>query len=76
MNINASVNTLWKVTATVQSKDNPPIESVWQKEGDQIGVMLSVSQLFAHDNNEDAASPWYPELLSIKIEKVSAREPE
>lgn len=62
---------MWKVTATVQAKDNPPVDMVWQPEGDQLGVILSVSQLFAHDNREDSSSPFYPELLAIKIEKVN-----
>ena len=60
----------WKVTATVQAKGNDPVDMVWQREGDQMGVIVSVSQLFAHENNEDPSSEFYPELLAIKIERV------
>lgn len=58
---------MWKVTATVQAKGNDPVEMVWQKDGDKMGVMVCVSQLFAH---EDKNQKYTPELLAIKIEKV------
>lgn len=61
----------WKVTATVQAKGNDPVDMVWQREGDQMGVIMSVSQLFAHDNQDSEENPFiYPELLAIKIERV------
>jgi hypothetical protein len=66
----------WKVTATVQSRMvdsegkrvNEPAEMVWQRAGSEIGVMMSVAQNFEHDKDSD---PFAPELLAIKIERVT-----
>lgn len=64
----------WKVTATVQAKGNPPVDMVWQKEGSEMGAMVSVAQLFKHDeeylSEENNIVP-FPELLAVKIEKVA-----
>lgn len=63
----------WRVIATVQSKGNDPVEIKWLREGSEMAVMTSVAQLFGHDEDyhaeENSVVP-FPELLSIKIEKV------
>lgn len=34
-----------KVTATIQAPDNDPVEMVWAKDTDAMGVMLCMAQL-------------------------------
>ena len=60
---------MWKVTATVQATGNAPVDMVWQKDGNEIDAMLCVAQLFQHNNGE--RDEFFPELLAIKIERVS-----
>ena len=61
---------MWKVTATLQAKGNEPVEMVWQKNGDELGAVMCVTQLFRHENDKDDSSIPFPELLAIKIERV------
>jgi hypothetical protein len=59
---------MWKVTATLKSPGNAPVDMVWQREGTEMGAIVSVSQLFEHDTKDKGQ--YTPALLAIKIEKV------
>lgn len=59
---------MWKVTATLQAEGNAPVDMVWQRAGSQVGAIMSVAQLFEHENNDKG--DFLPVLLAIKIEKV------
>jgi hypothetical protein len=54
-----------KVTATVQADGNGPVDMVWSKDTDELGVMLCVSQLLQHARRE---APFDPRFLAITIE--------
>lgn len=60
----------WKVTATLKAAGNDAVDMQWQHEGTEMGAISCVSQLFLHDSDDDG-SPFHPELLAIKIEKVA-----
>lgn len=54
-----------KVTTTQQSPHSEPVEIVWSKDTDEVGVMLCVAQLLRHAKDE---APWAPRVLDIRIE--------
>lgn len=55
-----------KVTAKLQAAGNDPVDVVWSKKQDDLGVIICVSQLLEQARGQE---PWNPELLSITIEK-------
>lgn len=54
-----------KVIAKQQAGHNEPVEIVWCPDGDDLGVMLSVTQILRHAKED---SPWSPKVLEIRIE--------
>lgn len=55
-----------KVIAKMQGpNESEPVDMVWAKDTDDLGVMLAVAQLLDHIKD---VSPWSPLLLEIRIE--------
>lgn len=56
---------MFKVTATLQSGDNVPVDVVWSKSTDALGVVLCVSQILSKDKADEPFP--YPDVLAITI---------
>lgn len=52
-----------KVTATIQSPPNAPVEMTWCKDGNEVDVLMSVAQILRH-----AQDPEPFQTLAISIE--------
>lgn len=53
-----------KVTTTIQSPPNAPVEMTWCKDGNEVDVLMSVAQILRHA--QDAVQG--VETLAITIE--------